>query len=125
MSESPSGPTTRRITITISEDGKVHARPWMKRVNRGDSVVWSFRGLEPGKKPVVIFEPTMPGNSEAFGEVAVLASKFQGQDARGGRFTCQYGLESALGIEILELVSHRRTPGIEVMPPPPDAPRHS
>lgn len=122
MSETPS--VTHRITVTISEDGKVHLRPWMKKLRRGDSVVWSFRGpVEPGKKPVITFESLTPGVSEApFDEISLLAGtgRVQGQKAHGGNFKCRYGYESESGVELLEFVRHRRTPGILVMPAPPD-----
>ncbi len=122
MSENPSVPTTHRITVTVSEDRKVRVKPWMKKVNRGDSVVWSFRGpIDPGKKPVVTFEPLTPGTPEAaFDAIDLLAGQVQGQNAHGGHFKCRYGYEDESGVELLELVLHRRTPGIQVMPPPPD-----
>lgn len=123
MSETPSVPVTHRVTVTI-EDGKVRLKPWMKTVHPGDSIVWSFRGpVDPDRKPVVTFEPLTPGVSKApFDEIALLAgnSKVQGQNARGGHFKCRYGYEGESGVELLDFVPHRRTPGIQVMPSPPD-----
>lgn len=126
MSKIQSVPRTHRITVQVSDDRKVRVRPaWKRKIGRGDSVVWSFRGpIDPGKTPVVTFAPSpaAPGTPlEAFDEIAVSEHRVRGHKARGGVYECRYGFRNEAGaVEILECLSRKGKPGMAVIPPPPD-----
>jgi len=128
MSEVQSAPRTHEITVTVSEDGKVHVHPaWHESVRPGDSVVWSFQGrIDPSQVPVVALEMSPGATGEAFDEITGSAYQVRWENARKGTYECRYGFKTESGdpefLECLTLSpqSPKGKPGVRVAPPPPD-----